>query len=211
MPLKPETERKYMTYGRLKSRPGWSEKVIAQFLPEPDTLRTNPHYRSAAPSKLYLLTRIAAVESQADWQQQAERTNRRKLSAISATQTKRNNLIGYVERLNIVVPALKANDLVELACAHYNARKASRMYEYDEDNSYWREATAESDTDFLKRICTNYLRHQLTRYETELERIAGKVGVQEAYELLKKRVNEAIVNQYPQLAPCPDLKLKSCS
>lgn len=188
----------YLNHTNLKKRPGWSEKVIDQFLPTPCTTRRNPHYRSAAPTKLYKMSRIKEVEAMPDWQQQSLLTNKRKVAAGLATETKRENLLQYVESLTITVPEMDSEELIELACAHYNAHQAWKQQEFGHD---WEEASPDSDESFLKRITTNYLRHMLTRYEKELKRIAGKVGVEDAYERLKERVNEAIYHQYPHLEP----------
>jgi hypothetical protein len=42
---------------------GWTDALIARFLPEPDLLAPNPHYRCGAPRKLYLIARVEAVEA----------------------------------------------------------------------------------------------------------------------------------------------------
>lgn len=57
-----------------------------------------------------------------------------------------------------------------------------------------------SDREFLKRICINYLRHECTAYEDELDRMSGEVGVREAHDLLQNRINEAIRAKYKELA-----------
>jgi len=189
---------KYMYHTELKKRNGWSKKVITHFLPTPCLTKNNPRYRNAAPSHLYLIEKVERIESTSEWQQQALLTNNRKKTASLATSTKRANLLMYVENLTIQVPLLQVDELTKKACDHYNAHKVGRSYERGEQYD-WPAATPESDTEFLKRITTNYLRHQLTRYENELEQIAGKAGVGEAYEKLKSKVNQAIVYQYPHL------------
>lgn len=185
----------YLTLTGLKLRHGWSEALVKHFLGEPDTYGQNPHYRSAASTRLYLISRIEAAEQLAEWQQLTTTVARRKQTAAQATDTKRARIMQYVEHVVIKVPLMTRDKLTDLACAHYNARKAWRGYQRGYDD-HVQPATAESDESFLIRISTNYLRHCCTRYETELKRIEGKVGVDAAYERLKERVNEVITNQY---------------
>jgi hypothetical protein len=50
------------TMRQLKQR-GWTAALIKKFLDPPDATRPNPHYKSAAPMRLYMATRVEAVES----------------------------------------------------------------------------------------------------------------------------------------------------
>ena len=45
----------------------------------------------------------------------------------------------------------------------------------------------------------NYLRHELSSYENELNETAGKVGVRDAYLEIKDKVLFAIGDSYPEL------------
>ena len=48
---------------------GWTDLAIKKFLPEPDDTRPNPRYRWAgAPMKFYPISRVAAIEQSASWQ-----------------------------------------------------------------------------------------------------------------------------------------------
>lgn len=47
----------YMTYSRAKGQYFLTDKMLKE-IGEPDLLRPNPHYRSAAPMKLYLIERL---------------------------------------------------------------------------------------------------------------------------------------------------------
>lgn len=53
MDKKPE----YLSTLKLKER-GWTDGMIRRFLGEPDATRPNPHYKCAAPMKLYELKRV---------------------------------------------------------------------------------------------------------------------------------------------------------
>jgi hypothetical protein len=60
-------------------------------------------------------------------------------------------------------------------------------------------ATTNSDARFLERILVNYIRHQLTIYESELEEIYGKVGNDDGYKLLNNKIYDKISEVYPSL------------
>lgn len=49
--------------------------------------------------------------------------------------------------------------------------------------------------------CAGILRHKLSDDETELEKLAGRVGKAQAYSLITAKVTEASYRSYPQLAP----------
>lgn len=52
---------KYITLSTVKER-GWTDKLIKEYLPTPHKTATNPHYKSAAPMKLYELNKIINLE-----------------------------------------------------------------------------------------------------------------------------------------------------
>jgi hypothetical protein len=74
-----------------------------------------------------------------------------------------------------------------------------RMYDGRFDFE-WTPATSSSDPVFLQCITVNYLRHSLSRYDHELERLFGKVGVRDAYAHLNAKVYLAITQSYPDLS-----------
>ncbi len=57
-------------------------------------------------------------------------------------------------------------------------------------------ANLHSDPECLHRISRNYIRHNLTDYEDRLHQLFGKVGTEQAYARLKKRINRAISKVY---------------
>ena len=63
-----------------------------------------------------------------------------------------------------------------------------------------KEATDDSDPKFLERICVNYLRHCLTKYEDHLDRMSGKVGFGEGYEEIRRKIFAKISERYEWLA-----------
>ena len=107
--------------------------------------------------------------------------------------TKQEKLQAYLEGVEIKVPRLDEQPLIKRASGHYNARQIDRVgLDLFADES--------SDRVFLERITVNYLRHELTCYEHQLTKIAGKVGADDARMEMKEKVLDAISEKYPWLA-----------
>lgn len=187
----------FLSVPALKAR-GWTARLIQIFLGAPDMTRPNPHYRNAAPMRLYARHRVEQIEQSADWPHLQERATQRKRQAADAVETKRLKMLQYVEAVQITVPVIAAGVLTQRACAHYNWRQDERA----ERRGDWdvRPASPQSNGAFLARITVNYLRHVHSHYERELERIFGRVGVREGYLALNERVSCAIAAAYPHLA-----------
>jgi hypothetical protein len=199
----PTPQKEPLHFGRptLKDR-GWTDALIARFLGEPDLLAPNPHYRSQPPRKLYLIARVEAVEETDAFRIALAASAPRKRAAAGAVATKRRKMERHVERVRFAVPLIGRDELVRLACRHYNERQADRAMERDwyGSRSDYRPATPESSPAFLERICTNYLRHRATAYDERLDEVAGKVGVGPAYQAIVAKVLDAIAESHPWLA-----------
>jgi hypothetical protein len=186
--------KKYIYRSTLLKREGWSDKAVKLFLPNHDKEVVNPYYKSSPPSKLYELSKVELAEETNEFKFFVDKNKSRKLGASKATETKREKILKYISEIIITVPDIEKSQLLKDSVNHYNNWKSNKNYD-----SYDRLATIDSDEHFLKRITTNYLRHNLTSYEKELDRIFGKVGTNEAYTILKERINAAIVEKYKWL------------
>lgn len=72
----------------LKAR-GWTEAMIRDLLGEPDVLADNPHYKSAAPRRLWLLRRVEAAEAAPEFTERRNRAARSRAAAGKAADTRR--------------------------------------------------------------------------------------------------------------------------
>lgn len=77
-------------------RRGWTDRVISEFLPEPDEIRDNPHIWSAPPMKLYRPLRVKALEMKPEVQAAMQVAAKRKTAAGKAIITKRCRMIDRV-------------------------------------------------------------------------------------------------------------------
>jgi hypothetical protein len=203
MPTKPKPKPDPLYYGRptLRTR-GWTDALIARFLPEPDLLTPNPHYRMGLPRKLYLITRVEAIEASDRFLIAQKAAKRRQRRAAKAVETKRLDMQQYLDRLTFMLPVLDRDSLIRQACQHYNHRQEDRaMWAAERDRDFDSiPATAESSPGFLARLAVNFLRHEATDYEDRLDATFGRVGAAQAYPAIVARVLDAIAAAYPWLA-----------
>lgn len=183
---------------------GWTEAGIKRFLKSPDKTASNPHYRSGADMKLYLLSRVESIESSAEYQSFCEVNKKRKNGSFNAVRTKREKLLHQVAGWNIYIPSQNFTDTVQEAIASYNDRRSDRS----EDGFLNDFATMNSGKEFLNRITVNYLRHRCSPYERKLTEISGKVGTKEAYILLNQSIFKKIAEIYPTLKDECDRQLE---
>ncbi len=197
--MKTKTEKIPMiTKSGLKSERGWTDKLIKEFLPAPDLTKPNPNYKSGPPMLLFAIDRIEKIEETDEFKALQEGTVKRKEAAKKAVETKLQQLREWLNAVQIYVPVLDKTKLIEQSCDHYND-----MQEWREANgrsTCGMKATADSDQKFLERICVNYLRHCLTKYEKHLDEMSGKVGFGEGYEEIRLKIFSKISENYHWLA-----------
>ncbi|MFA5445678.1 MAG: hypothetical protein WC262_11975 [Bacteroidales bacterium] len=186
----------YLTKAGLKAR-GWTEKAIATFLGDCDQEAKNPVFRSAAPAKLYLTSRVEAAEQSDAYRAFVAGNAGRRTGARKAVTTKRDRLMQDLAGWQIVLRPKPYKTVLDAAIRAYN-RFHEDLY-YDRGHNY-EPASRESSPEFLERITVNHLRHRLTNYDTRLEVLFGRVGKQEAYQVLNEKIYAKIAEGYPMLA-----------
>jgi hypothetical protein len=169
----------------LKSR-GWTNSMIDEFMPEPDEIKQNPHYKSAAPCNFYLLSRVLRRERSRKFIAAKEQAEKRQQAASKAIATKRKKLREYLDSIVIGLPRLARDELERRALAHWRAIR----------RDHWE--PGESPT-WIDTISVNYLRHELSRYHVILHSIAGRVGAEAASLELFDKVVDEIASVYPHL------------
>src|SRR4051794_11067818 len=111
---------------------------------------------------------------------------RRVESARKAAETKRDSLLRQVAEMQVRVRAQPIARVRRLAVDAYNDRLI------DTERFEAEPASETSDPAFLERITVNFIRHELTAYDQELETVAGRVGVQDAVQAIRRKVFAAI-------------------
>jgi hypothetical protein len=183
-----------ITKSRLKSERGWTDKLIKEFLPAPDLTKPNPNYKSGPPMLLFAIDRIEKIEQTEEFKAQQPDTEKRKAAAKKAVETKLQQLWKWLDTVEIRVPVFDKSKLIKRACDHYNDMQEER--EFEGRSTCGMTATADSDPKFLERICVNYLRHCLTKYEEHLDEMSGKVGFGDGYEEIRRKIFSKISENY---------------
>jgi hypothetical protein len=188
----PET---YLTMAGLRER-GWTDAMVREYLGEPDSTRPNPRYRSAAPMKLYLTERAEAAEARPEWTARKTLGARRRAAGVAVASRKRAETEALARQLSadLVASLVFPADPQQAAIDSYN-----NWHSDDCTCPGWhkvgfcdKRADASDPPEFLRRITVNYARHELTGYDRAYNRLAGRIGHQNAHEILRAEVNVAI-------------------
>ena len=73
----------------LKETRGWTEAMIRDLLGEPDVLTDNPHFKSAAPRRLWLLQKVEAAEALPEFATRRDRAARQSAAGVKASATRK--------------------------------------------------------------------------------------------------------------------------
>lgn len=195
--MKTEEKIQMITKSRLKSERGWTDKLLKTFLPDPDLTKPNPNYKSGPPMLLFSLEKIEAIERTEEFQLEQASVAKRKQSAKKAVETKLEQMWKWLDTVQIHIPTYDKAKLIKRACDHYNNMQEER--EFEGLSTCGMEATTDSDPKFIERICVNYLRHCLTKYEEHLDKMSGKVGFAEGYEEIRRKIFAKISESYQWL------------
>lgn len=188
----------YLTKAAIKKERGWTDTAIKKFLGDPDKLGSNP-YSSKTPSHLYLLSRVKKAERTKRFKDWKQKSKTRRASARKAANTRKEKTLAKVRsrlgeiQLHPAARGLSTKKLRKLAVASYEELELERNW--DEPRMVEDDAPQE----FIQRIEVNFLRHEGTMYDSELEEYAGSTGVREAVDMVRERVYEVIANEYPFL------------
>jgi len=185
---------------QLKER-GWTDSMIRKFMPVPDAEKTNPIFRCASPMKLFNCERVHLFEDTDEWMTAREKADTRSKVARNVAERKRDDLLKEAESLSIDIKIIPMDKVIKNAISHYNRWQRER-------NSYASSAHIDSDHSFLERISVNYLRHEKTNYDFELYKLRRRVGVHEAYFIVKTKVLNVIKESYPTLGDECDRQLE---
>lgn len=166
---------------------GWTPAMITALLGEPDALKKNPHYAKAAPMRCYIEARVAAAEISPEFAAAKVKSAPRSSGARKAAETKREALLRQVEEMPVSVKIKPMEQVRTQAIRAYN--------DWNEDD-----VSSDAAPEFLERLSVNYIRHNLTTYDTALEEVAGRVGIADAVKAIRRKIYEAIAARYPELA-----------
>ena len=144
--------------------------------------------------RMYLIERAEKHEITEEFQERLAKAKSRSKTALKVADRKREATAQWVRRIRVQVAVIPLETARRNAIASYNEHQSWR------DDWWGRNADENSDPAFLERITVNYLRHEQTSYDNLWGKLVGRVGRQEAHELLRERILDEIANKYPDLA-----------
>lgn len=181
---------KYLTKTALRER-GWSEKLIREFLPLPLECR-NPYYSRMS---MYLWKEVDVIlaEKRPEFTAHLEKRKMYQKRAEAGVRTKNEKM------KTILAKAVREIEVKQLDFEMVTDRavKAKQNW-YDITGQYERTAYG-ADSRTVQRWTVNYIRHNLTKYDSFLYSAKGKTGISFAYPLYRKAVLEKIAEAYPYL------------
>ena len=185
-----QNEEKHFTKTTLKER-GWSDTLIKQLLPPPIVCE-NPYYRSR---NMYLWKEcdVAEAEKKPEFEAHLNRRSVHQKRAQAAVLTKNRKM---QERLRDAIARIRVEE-VDYARVVDDAVDAKQNW-YDMTGQYDRSVYG-ADQKTIERWTVNYIRHNLTTYDSFLYSAKGKTGISFAYPLYRKAVLEKIAEVYPWL------------
>ena len=192
---------KLITKAKVKSEYGFTDKLIEEFLKEPDETMPNPYSKRAAPMKLYKVKRVERIVKTKKFQKAFEKTLVRKISAKKSVETKKNKTLDEIKKKikKIKVELLDVSDDKLRDLAIDNVIEFKRYINELHGNYDGMEFEARfADDATIDRWTVNYIRHNLTKYDDDLYNMKGKVGRHEVYIIYKEAVLNKIAEVYPK-------------
>lgn len=182
--------KKQLTKSSIASRTGWSKSLVEKLLGSPDEIKKIRVHGISVMAHFYDEEKVIAAELSKQFSDAQESLQKHKNAARKATETKISNLLNEVEAMTINVDKYSIDTIIKKAIHSYNDwNRESENY-----------ASKSSDEIFLERITVNYIRHNMTQYDKNLEHVAGKTGSFIAVKLIREKIYSAISSEYPSLA-----------
>lgn len=177
----------YVTQSAVLER-GWT-KAMLKLLPAPIEKR-NPHYKSAAPMKLWTVADVESVENSDAWREMKAKADRRKANAAKAVTTKKAKLEAEIDAALESVNVRRV-DLPQLRAMTLNAKLEWKEFHGDYDSDPW------TAPDYVvTRWIVNFIRHSLVAYDETLDLWKGKTGISGEYPRFRNGVLTKIATAY---------------
>ena len=194
MATKTKKKEEYITVTGLVEKRGWTRSMATKLLENLDYKEVNnPHYKCAAPMTLYYLKDIKRIEKTKKFAKLKEKAEKRKISAKKAVETKINTTVDIADTFSVTVERIDLEDLEE-----FTLEEKQYWYDNNWNSDYYRNAYS-ADEETIKRWMVNFIRHNLSDYEEQLEILEGRTGKNKGYWHFKIKLAEEMKRVYPEL------------
>ncbi len=171
---------------------GWTEKTIDELLPFPKLVK-NPHYRCASPMQLFDVKIVKQKERTKKFKESAEKKAKHRESALKGVETKKECTMSLIPMMSLEIERVDIDDLREWTLSDkYNWYMYTEQFERA-DSVYY------ADEETIHRWEINFIRHNLSNYDEELQKLFGQVGKEEAYLQYREQLMKKIYEVYPEL------------
>ena len=171
---------------------GWTEKSINEILPPPKLVK-NPHYKCSYPMQLWEAQIVSYRERTNRFKKYAEKKAKRQEASRKAIATKTEKTIALLPNFSLEVERVSLEDLRQWTL---NAK----WYWYMDTEQYERADSVDfADEETILRWEINFIRHNLSNYDDELEKLYGKVGKDMVYSKYRNQLMNKIFEVYPEL------------
>ena len=177
---------------------GFTDKLIKELLPEPK-LVTNPHYKSAAPMKLWEISDVEEAMKNPVFQESLKKREKYKASAEKAVATKKAKLKEKTDRFLESIQ-IEQMDLDVLRKAAIEAKQGWYNYKFSIHCDGEPQSAYDADEGTVIRWMVNYVRHEMTSYDAQLYHMKGKVGIHDMYGEIHDVILDKIAGIYPELS-----------
>lgn len=198
MATKTAKKEEYITVTGLIEKRGWTRSMATKLLQNLNCkVVDNPRYRCAAPMTLYYLKDIKRIEKTKKFAQLKEKAEKRKISAKKAVETKIDKTVDIADTFSVTVERIDLADLEEFTLEEkqnwYNYKFFNFLDEEICRNAY------SADEETIKRWMVNFIRHNLSDYDEQLEILEGRTGKSKGYWHFKMKLAEEMKRVYPEL------------
>lgn len=187
----------WITGTGLIEKRGWTKSMIGKLTMNLNVrIVDNPHYKCAPSMKLYCLKDIKRIEKTKRFKLLKEKADRRKESAKKSVETKIKNVVQLADNFSVTVQRIDLEELREETLASKQAWYDSQIL--NRNNYDFRDAYSAPQED-VERWEVNFIRHNLSDYDEQLEILNGKMGKFVAYWHYKEKLANEMKRIYPEL------------
>ena len=191
----------YITQSTIQKEYGWTKSLMDKYLPQPK-LATNPHYKSAAPMKLYDRAVVLEIMQTEAWIADFEKATARKAIASAATNNRKKTIAAadaevaqqYREGgLDRVIQSVTI-DIVDEATLYLNGVEAVVNASAPEGVDY----TKYYDGPARREMMVEYIRRKHVHYSSAIDRFLRNNENREIYFDFEVQIFNKIKENYPQ-------------
>lgn len=190
---------------------GWTDTAITKFLGSPDRISRNRRRRNST-VHLYLKDRVEKCESTTAWKEWKQKSQRRSDAMKASAAERREDTLRLAEKVLDTIHLtdecldLSWETLKELSSANFFAIEEKRALH--RKNYVPEQITSRRTDKFFHRIAVNYLRHDGTDYDHDLDKYFNMIGVNTAKDMIRDRTYQVIAENYPYLSDECDRQLE---